>query len=345
MVAEYVCNAKPDKGSSREPAPHSCAGTPASRSATPACATPSRSGSQYLGDVSVPSSTPDQPAIAVTDGGEATVIVDVCPDEDGTVVATATTSATVDAAGNGLSYRVVADADDRALATVNGQAEVASVAHARSWAATRPGAGSVLGRRGRGCRVAPRGHRRVDRGRLGRRDPPTSVEVVTAEGGNEADIRAWALTRARGGAHRQGHQAASRVWRGGRCLELKCRTAGQDRGAGLADRDQGHDRQKAYDDEVEREVTATSGRQGGRAARGALMAPATFTSTATSQPEGEGKVTFKSVSNRGIAGAHRDTGWSRGCGSTSTGRDVRAGWSLGEGQADRTWPRRPHRPR
>ena len=31
------------------------------------------------------------------------------------------------------------------------------------------------------------------------------------------------------------------------------------------------------------------------------MAPATFTYTATSQPEGEGKVTFKSVSNRGIA--------------------------------------------
>ena len=78
---------------------------------------------------SVPSRTPDQPPIAVTDAGEATVIADVCPDEDGTVVVTATTHATVDVMGNGLTYRVVADADDRALATVNDDAQVASVAH------------------------------------------------------------------------------------------------------------------------------------------------------------------------------------------------------------------------
>ena len=79
---------------------------------------------------SIPSRTAGQPPIAVSDAGEVTLRVDVCPEEDGTATASVETSATVDAAGNGLTYRVDATARDTAVATVTDQADISTIDHA-----------------------------------------------------------------------------------------------------------------------------------------------------------------------------------------------------------------------
>ena len=97
-------------------------------------------------------------------------------------------------------------------------------------------------------------------------------------------------------------KAATRVWRGGRCLELKADPPGKTVEPGSRTEIKVTIEQKAYDDEVKREIKATlEGTKEVAPLDAPVMAPATFTYTATSQPEGEGKVTFKSVSNRGIA--------------------------------------------
>ena len=242
MVEQFVGDVKPDKDSSRDPA------SPFERGGTRFEVRKVRVrdtvtiGITLSETYSVPSRTPGQPPIAVTDAGEATVIVDVCPDEDGTVVATATTSATVDAAGNGLSYRVVADADDRALATVNGQANVSSVAHSGPISRHATGDRAVFSSGGEGDAESHlTGTAEWTSDGSGNATVPTSVEVETAEGGNEADIRAWVLTRAMAGALTDGAiKAATRVWRGGRCLELKADPPGKTVEPGSRTEDQGH---------------------------------------------------------------------------------------------------------
>jgi hypothetical protein len=239
----------------------------------------------------------------VTDSGEATVIVDVCPDEDGTVVATATTSASVDAAGNGLGYRVVAEADDRAVATVNAQANVASVAHTGSMSRHATGDRAVFAVGGEGSAESHlEGSTSWTSDGAGTAGP-SSVEVQVAEGANEVDVRAWVLTRALAATLTDtAIKAATRVWRGGRCLELKADPPGKEVDPGSETEIEVTIVQTAHDDEVEREVTASlAGTEKVEPLDSPLMAPGPFTYTATSEAEGEGTITFESVSDRGIA--------------------------------------------
>ena len=221
MVGEYVAAAKPDKGSSRDPAAPFVRGNTRFEVRNARVRDTVTIGITIAETYEVPSRTPGQPPITVSDTGEATVIVDVCPDEDGTVVATATTSATVDAAGNGLGYRVVADADDRAVATVNGQANVASVAHTGSMRRHATGDRAVFASGGEGSAESHlEGSTSWTTDGAGSAGP-SSVEVQVAEGANDADLRAWALTRALAASLTdQAIAAAAKVWRGGRCLEL-----------------------------------------------------------------------------------------------------------------------------
>jgi hypothetical protein len=253
---------------------------------------------------SVPSRTPGQPPIEVTDSGEATVIVDVCPDEDGTVVATATSSASVDAAGNGLAYQVRAEADDRALATVNGEAYVASVAHSGSMSRHATGDRAVFASGGEGSAESHIvGTARWTAGPDGDPTSPTTIEVDIADGANDADVRAWVLTRALAGTLTgDAIKAAEQVWRGGRCLELKPDPPGRTVAPGSETDITVKIEHKAYDEEVERPIRATfAGVERAEPLQTPVDAPADFIYHAAEEPQTEGTITWRTVSNRGIA--------------------------------------------
>jgi hypothetical protein len=253
---------------------------------------------------SVPSRTPGQPPIEVTDSGEATVIVDVCPDEDGTVVATATTSATVDAAGNGLTYGVVADAQDQAVATIDGEAHVAIVAHSGSMSRHATGDRAVFASGGEGSAES---HLEASTSwtadGAGNTTSSSSVDVQVAEGANDADIRAWVLTRALAGTLTgDAVTAAEQVWRSGRCLELKPDPAGRTVAPGSETDITVKIEHKAYDEEVERPIRATfAGVERAERLDTPIDAPADFTYHAADEPQTEGTITWRTVSNRGIA--------------------------------------------
>ena len=258
MVEAFVGTPSPTRARRAIRPPRSSGVGPVSRSAAHANATRSRSASRSRRRIG-----PEPHARPATHHGHRRrrghVIVDVCPDKDGTVVATATTSATVDAAGNGLSYRVVADADDRALATVDDEANVSSVAHSGSMSRHATGDRAVFASGGEGDAESHlAGTAEWTSDGSGHATSPTSVDVETAQGGNEADVRAWVLTRALAGALTDSAiKAAARVWRGGRCLELKADPPGKTVEPGSDTDIEVTIHQKAYDDEVERDVTAT----------------------------------------------------------------------------------------
>ena len=304
MVAEYVASTKPDKGSSRDPAAPFVRGDTRFEVRNARVRDTVTIGLTISETYEVPSRTPGQPAITVTDSGEATVIVDVCPDEDGTVVATATTSATVDAAGNGLGYRVVADADDRAVATVNGEANVASVAHSGTASRHATGDRAVFASGGEGSAESHlEGSTSWTTDGSGGAASPASVEIGVADGANEADIRAWVLTRALAASLTdQAITAAAQVWRGGRCLELKPDPPGQVVDPGSETGITVTIEHKAYDEEVERPIRATfAGVEGVEPLETPVEAPADFTFRAANEPRTEGTITWRTVSDRGIA--------------------------------------------
>jgi hypothetical protein len=303
MVSEYVAAAKPDKLSSRDPAAPFVRGSTRFEVRNARVRDTLTIGITIAETYEIPSRTPGQPPITVSDAGEATVIVDVCPDEDGTVVATATTSATVDAAGNGLTYRVVADADDRALATVDGEANVASVAHTGSMSRHATGDRAVFASGGEGSAESHlEGSTSWTTDGAGSAGP-SSVEVEVADGANEADIRAWALTRALAASLTDGAiSAAATVWRGGRCLELVPDPPGQEVDPGSETTITVKIEHKAHDEEVERPIRATfAGVERAEELETPIDAPADFTYTAATEPQTEGTITWRSVSNRGIA--------------------------------------------
>jgi hypothetical protein len=304
-VSDFVAQTKPDKDSSRDPSSPFVQGNTRFEVHSARVRDVVTFGITLSETYSVPSRTPDQPPISVTDSGEAIVIVDVCPDEDGTVVATATTSATVDAAGNGLSYRVVADAEDRAVATVNSRANIASIVHTGSMSRHATGDRAVFASAGEGIAESHLvGTTSWTSDASGTATGPASVDIQVADGANEADIRAWALTRALAAALTDtAVTAGPRVWRDGkRCLELKADPPGKEVEQGSETEITVTIHHTAYDDEIERDVTAMlEGTEEIDPLDSPVRAPAPFTYTATDEPEGEGTVTFESVSNRGVA--------------------------------------------
>ena len=131
-----------------------------------------------------------------------------------------------------------------------------------------------------------------------------AVTLDTAEGVETRDLRS-AFT---GGAFTAALvdaaiDAASQVWRDKRCLELKVEPPGKTVDPGSETDITVKIEQKAWDDEIEgKPITATlEGTKETAPPDAPVPAPADFTYTATDAQEGEGTITFRSVSNRGIA--------------------------------------------
>jgi hypothetical protein len=250
---------------------------------------------------SVPGGSPDSPPFEVTDTGGTTLQVDTCPDEDGTIVVTANASGTYDVVGEGLSYHASLDTRDVATVTVDDEAEIAGREHALTVR------GSAIGDRpafagGEGAVDSQLAASLTWSGETTAAGSP-SVSLSTAEGVDARDLRS-AFT---GGAFTAALvdaaiDAAGTVWQDGRCLELKVEPPGQEVDPGSETEITVTIEHKAFDEEVERDVEATlEGTEELDPPDTLVRAPDTFTYTATSQPQGEGTITFRSVSNRGIA--------------------------------------------
>ena len=129
------------------------------------------------------------------------------------------------------------------------------------------------------------------------------MTLTTAEGVDARDLRS-AFT---GGAFTAALvdaaiDAASQVWRDKRCLELKVEPPGKLVDPGSETEITVTIEHKAFDEEVERDVTATlEGTEELDPLDEPVRAPDHFTYTATDAQQGEGTITFRSVSNRGIA--------------------------------------------
>ena len=130
-----------------------------------------------------------------------------------------------------------------------------------------------------------------------------SVTLNTAEGVDIEDLR----TAFAGGAFTAGLvdaaiDAASQVWRNKRCLQIKVEPPGKTVDPGSETELKVKIEHKAFDEEVERDVTAAlEGTKEIDPSDGPVRAPGEFTYTATDAQEGEGTITFRSISNRGIA--------------------------------------------
>jgi hypothetical protein len=144
-------------------------------------------------------------------------------------------------------------------------------------------------------------------GETGSAAAPT-VTITTAEGLDARDLRS-AFT---GGAFTAALvdaaiDAAATVWQDGRCLKLNVDPPGKEVDPGSETEITVKIEHKAFDEEVERDVTAELVGTEKVEPNEPVKAPATFTYTATSESEGEGTITFRSVSNRGIAEERAET--------------------------------------
>jgi hypothetical protein len=255
----------------------------------------------------VPGATADAPAYTVTDTGGTTLQVDTCPDEDGTIVVTANASGTYDVVGEGLSYHATLDTNDRATATVNDDAELAGRSHALTVR------GSATGDRpafagGEGAVDSQLDASLTWDGATAAGTTP-EVTLNTADGVDVRDLRS-AFT---GGAFTSALvdaaiDAAEVVWQDGRCLELDVEPPGKEVESGSQTTITVKIMHKAFDEEVRRDVTSTlEGTEEVAPLDAPVRAPAEFTYTATSAVQGEGTITFRSVSNRGIAQERSET--------------------------------------
>jgi hypothetical protein len=250
----------------------------------------------------VPAATPGSAWFNVTDSGGTTLQVDTCPDEDGTITVVANASGTYDVVGDGLTYHASLDTNDHATATVGDDAQVAGRSHALTVRGTA--VGDRPGFAGGGGAVDSQLDASLTwSGAAGGGDVAPSVTLNTAEGLDTRDLRSaftgGAFTAALVDAAIDG---ASQVWRAKRCLELKVEPAGRTVDPGSDTQIKVTIEHKAFDEEVQRDVTAAlEGTQAVDPSESAVMAPADFTYRATDAQEGEGTITFRSVSNRGIA--------------------------------------------
>ncbi len=128
--------------------------------------------------------------------------------------------------------------------------------------------------------------------------------MTTAEGVDARDLRSaftsGAFTAALVDA---AIDAAARVWKDGRCLELVVEPPGKEVDPGSETEITVTIEHKAFEDEIKRDIRATAleGTEKVEPFDQPVPAEATFTYTATSESQGEGTITFRSVSNRGIA--------------------------------------------
>jgi hypothetical protein len=251
---------------------------------------------------SVPGATPDSPPFEVTDTGGTTLQVDTCPDEDGTITVTANASGTYDVVGEGLSYHASLDTNDHATATVNDEAEIAGRQHALTVHGTAVGDRPAFAG-GEGAVDSQLDASLTLSGEAG-----PQVSITTAEGVDARDLRS-AFT---GGAFTAGLvdaaiDAASVVWRDGRCLELEVDPPGKEVDPGSETEISVTIKHKAYEEEVERKVKAVLAGTEELDPNDQPVQPGEFTYTATDAAEGEGTITFSSVSNRGIAKERTET--------------------------------------
>lgn len=250
---------------------------------------------------SVPGATPGSAAYEVSDTGSTTLQVDTCPDDDGTVTISANASGTYDVVGEELGYHATLDTRDVATVTVGPDAEISGRDHALTVR------GSATGDRPAFLGGEGSGDSQLDAsltwsGALS--DAAPEVSVTTAEGADARDLRS-AFT---GGAFTAALvdaaiDAAARVWKDGRCLELVVEPPGREVDPSSETEITVSIEHKAFDDEIERDIRATAleGTEKVEPFDEPVPAEATFTYTATSESQGEGTITFRTVSNRGIA--------------------------------------------
>lgn len=256
---------------------------------------------EHTEQYSVPGSTQGSAAYSVTDSGSTTLQVDACPDEDGTIVVVANASGTYDVAGGGLTYHASLDTHDRATVTVDDAAQVADRSHALSVRGSA--AGDRPGFAGGAGAVDSQLDARLSWSGATGGGPAPDVALVTAEGVSAQDVRS-AFT---GGAFTAALvdaaiDAASTVWRGTHCLELRVEPAGKTVEPGSRTGIKVTIEHKAFDEEVARDVRATlEGAKDIDPSDQPVRAPDEFTFIAPDEQGGAGVITFRSVSNRGIA--------------------------------------------
>jgi hypothetical protein len=129
------------------------------------------------------------------------------------------------------------------------------------------------------------------------------VRLDTAEGVDAQDLRsAFASGGFTAALVDAAIDAAERVWQNKRCLELKVEPPGKEVDAGSETDIKVKLEHKAFDEEVKRDIKAAlAGTEKVKPLNEPVPAPADFKYTATKSPQGEGTITFRSVSNRGIA--------------------------------------------
>jgi hypothetical protein len=237
----------------------------------------------------------------VTDTGGTTLQVDTCPDEDGTITVSANASGTYDVVGEGLSYHASLDTRDVATVTVDANAEIAGRQHALTVRGTAVGDRPAF-ISGESEVDSELGASLTWSGALSGTAAP-AVTITTAEGADANDLRS-AFT---GGAFTAALvdaaiDAAETVWQDGRCLELVVEPPGKQVDPGSKTEIAVTIEHKAFDDEVKRDIRATlEGTEEVDPLDEPVPAAATFTYTATTESRGQGVITFRSVSNRGIA--------------------------------------------
>jgi hypothetical protein len=257
-------------------------------------------------EYTVPGASPDAPPYTVTDTGGTTLLVDTCPDEDGTIVVTANASGTYDVVGEDLSYHATLDTNDEAVVTVDPEAEIASRRHTLTVRGTAVGDRPAFAG-GEGAVDAHLGATLTWPGEAGSGARP-EVSLTTVEGVDVRDLRS-AFT---GGAFTAALvdaaiDAAATVWKDGRCLELQVDPPGMKVDPGSRTGITVTIKHKAFPEDVEREVEATLEGTEALDPPDDPMSPAYFEYTATSAPQGEGTITFTSVSNRGVARERAET--------------------------------------
>jgi hypothetical protein len=250
---------------------------------------------------SVPGATPGSAAYEVTDTGGTTLQVDTCPDDGGTVTISAIASGTYDVVGEELGYHATLDTRDKATVTVGPDAEISGRDHVLTVR------GSATGDRPAFLGDEGAADSQLDAsltwsGTLSGATP--EVSVTTADGVDAGDLRSAST----GGAFTAALvdaaiDAAARVWKDGRCLELVVEPPGKEVDPGSETEITVTIEHKAFEDEIERDVRATAleGTEKVEPFDEPVPAGKTFTYTATSESEGQGTITFRSVSNRGIA--------------------------------------------
>ncbi len=246
----------------------------------------------------IPGATDDDVPYEVRDSGGVTLQVDTCPDDDGTVRVTANAAGTYDLVGGGVAYHTTLDTRDVAVATVDHAAELAGWKHELTVRSTasgeRPSSAGGLGSL----------DARLDGSAAwaGKTGSDPEVTLTDTTGVDERHVRASFFGGfATASIVDAAIEAAETVWRSGRCLELEVEPPGK-RVDPASDTEITVTLQhKAFDEEVKRDIEATLDGPERIAPDTKVMAPATFTYTATSDLQGKGTITFRSVSNRGIA--------------------------------------------